>query len=156
MRARWRGQTFQYNPVKRFFSFPLFVFQNYLNSYILVLSAGDNYYKTHWYNSIYLSVLQSEPGNFSNVPTPVSEEALTTALIQQSPLRLMLPLTACRSSNFLKALLAYYEPRSEWWISPVLGRRCQTAIFNASHTSCAFICELILQTTTSRKHSKYS
>lgn len=49
----------------------------------------------------------------------------------------MLPLKPWAFNNLLKAMLAYRDPRSEWWINPAFGLRNQIAIVNASHTSCA-------------------
>ena len=47
----------------------------------------------------------------------------------------MLPLMPWAFNNFRKALLAYCDPRSEWWINPAFGLRNKIAIINASRTN---------------------
>jgi len=64
-----------------------------------------------------------------------AEEAFHNSVSQQSPFWLMLPLMPWAFNNFLKALLAYCDPRSEWWINPAFGLRNKIAIINASRTN---------------------
>ncbi len=102
----------------------------------ILLSVRPRLITAHWIRSCF-----SEPKKLS-----------ITALSQQFPRRLMLPCNRWALSSRLNALLAYGDPRSEWWIKQAFGRHCQIAMSKVSQTGWAFIRELILYPTIFLEH----
>jgi hypothetical protein len=72
-------------------------------------------------------------------------------LSQTSPARLMLQVMPCSLSSSWKCSLVYWLPWSEWCNSSTGLPRRQTAIINASATSCEVMLDCIDQPTMRRE-----
>ena len=80
----------------------------------------------------------------------VAKKLSATALSQHSPANPTDNSTPLARASSAKSRLVYWQPRSEWKITPAGGRRCTKAISSASVTSSVRMWSASAQPTTLR------